>query len=211
MDPLATLLYSIDERLGKIDGISVMINSVLSTVSSLTDKLVTLEERYNSLHSGLVDLAGRVSHLEACDKDRVAVKSMLGNMTEDRSRCSQPVPIRDVTDLEIRTLQLEIQALSDQLVLTGLPELPNEDLVQIVRSLGEVLKVPVKPSDLVSVKRLGKGKTDSGPSEARDIAVKFGSPRLPCEFISGKKYIKDLRAGRIDARLSESPVHLNCC
>lgn len=208
MDPLATLLSSIDERLGKIDVISGVVNSVSSSVRSLTTKFGSLEKAYTNIQSCLVDLTDRVCRLEARDKDTIAGEDLLEKTAEERS-LRQPESMRDDTELEIRMLKLETQSLADQLVLTGLPVLPHENLVQTIRSLGEVLHVSLVPSDLISVKRLGKSKTEFGSPQARDVLVKFSSPRLPCDFISGKKMKKELRAGHIDPRLSESPVFLN--
>ncbi|CAG5100520.1 Protein of unknown function [Cotesia congregata] len=126
--------------------------------------------KFDELSVRIGSLETRVSKLESgasggCSKEVADKISKAANILVD-------------CNFEQRALQLESQALENELSISGLLETGNEDLSGIVGHLFEALEVPFSTTKVRFARRIDKPpaqKTGSANSRQRDILVKFDS------------------------------------
>ncbi|KAH0553353.1 hypothetical protein KQX54_001691 [Cotesia glomerata] len=158
-----------------INAVLTSINTRLGLLKIVNDKLTTLTACMDKLQEDQITLDRHVLQLEArsCSNGDVDQQETIIEQVTERL-CALRKESTDVY-IEARQLELESRMLNDQLVNSGIPEIPSEDLIQTVIRLGSMIDVPNLTHDsLHYAEKIGK----KGQSRVRSIVVKCKSPQL---------------------------------
>ncbi|KAH0567852.1 hypothetical protein KQX54_015070 [Cotesia glomerata] len=111
--PQSAVLEQINEKLGLIQDISNKVDGVIEKLDDLNEICKNLRKDYESLNK-------RVTAVE--DASAAAFSEVLSNVET----------FKQLQDIEMRQLSLETEQLFDHLIISGIPELPTENLSSIV-------------------------------------------------------------------------------
>ncbi|KAH0568308.1 hypothetical protein KQX54_020303 [Cotesia glomerata] len=155
-ESITKILQNINEKLGLIKDVKMEIHGVVKKLDELNNICKNLQENY-------VNLEKRVAAVENAS----AVSSEVDHNSNS---------VKLTQSIEVRQLLLEMQQLSDQLVVSGVPEMPTEDLEDIVINLSNSLGLQgIDVNGVSSVERLRKRKiavAGADSSRSRDIVIK---------------------------------------
>ncbi|XP_074107215.1 uncharacterized protein LOC141532664 [Cotesia typhae] len=192
--PQSDVLEQINEKLGLIQDISKKVNGVIEKLDDLNEICKTLRKDYESLDK-------RVTAVE--DASAAASSEVRSNVET----------VKQLQDIEMRQLSLETKQLSDHLIISGIPELPTENLSGIVMNLSRRLELQgLDNQHILSVERLGKKKicvAGNDSSYSRDILVKCQSSIIINKFFEAKKVHRDITADLVIQGVRNLPVYIN--
>ncbi|XP_044582947.1 uncharacterized protein LOC123263967 [Cotesia glomerata] len=192
--PQSDVLEQINEKLGLIQDISKKVNGVIEKLDNLNEICKTLRKDYESLDK-------RVTAVE--DASAAASSEVRSNVET----------VKQLQDIEMRQLSLETKQLSDHLIISGIPELPTENLSGIVMNLSRYLELQgLDNQHILSVERLGKrkiGVAANDSSHSRDILVKCQSSIIINKFFEAKKIHRDITADLVIQGVRNLPVYIN--
>lgn len=153
-----------------------------------------LVSSHDELMKRLSDLGDKYNTLS---KDNAKLSDRCDGLLSDNERLSSLLTCA----LE-RIEYLERSSCDDEVIVTGLPEEPNEDLGSTMRSIGDASGVGFMRTDVVSARRLG---SDAGePGRPRSVLVRLSSHILRRELLQRKRLKGTLLAGDVPG-LGASP------
>jgi hypothetical protein len=107
-------------------------------------------------------------------------------------------------ELRLRVDDLEQYSRNNNVEITGIPETPQEDVMAVVRAVGEKLKMEVVPDDFEAVHRV----PTQSQTMPKPILVRFLRRRRKEEMIAKGKKIH-LKGTDIHETFGEKPVFIN--
>jgi len=132
--------------------------------------------------------------VEMADSKRQIVQLEAENSTLKSTLCNVQ---RDIVELQQRTRIQNIE-------IKGFPETENEDLMAVLFSLAQFLKVPFEPDCINVVHR-----TQAAEGRIRPIVVNFFSRELKKLWVDRARKLRSINARDINRRLANSKIYIN--
>lgn len=157
-------------------------NSLREYLKSLNDKM-----------DRVLNLAERVDRIE----QNVAHNTQAINSTQH--------------DFNMYKAQTDHALLRSELVISGLPESPSEDLVGILLTISKELKVVMEPKDVLYISRSSPSQpsTSDSSDKPRTIVANLSSPKLRTDFIQGMRLKKALYVNSDDPAMPRIRIYIN--
>lgn len=196
-------------------------SSILEEIHKKLDKVVKIGEKLEDIKAKVTKMAGdfdilrgsvaaleiMVSKLETGVDHYIGEGATNAIVSELEERISKSVHTKAIEEIEARQLLMESQYLSDQIVVSGIPESDSENLIVTVERLGELLEVNnVGLEELISAERIGKKRNER---IRRDIFVKCKTSQTVNNFINGKKQKQNLTANMLINSAPRAPIYVN--
>lgn len=160
------------------------LNDSQKSADQLHDKFDTLKAKQDELTEKFNVLEKRVDDLE---KTKTS-----GSSKSATDKVSKAADLLITSKFEQRALQIESQALADELSISGLKEKVGDDLNTVVGNLFNELGTPMDKSKIKFVRRIGKqieARTRFGKQKQRDVLIKFDTKETVDSIITKAKNI----------------------
>jgi hypothetical protein len=181
LDAITALREEINKRLdytnSKLDKLQTDVNSVVIEMSNMREQI-----RENSLK---------------CETNRDAIKSL----TDENEKLKN-----EVTRLKMDMLELQQHTRKNNLVITGIPLTPKENMFSILNKVSTLLNIRYEICDISAAHRLPGKRGDNRPPA---IVVAFVSRAMKSEWITARKLRKTLTAKEINSAWPDLQVYLN--
>ncbi|XP_048478236.1 uncharacterized protein LOC125488798 [Plutella xylostella] len=146
-------------------------------------KITKMLEEFEEVKSAMSFMSGQYDDLhkktdEMCKKVSV-MEHKLEQVEQQNSRISQ---------LERKLDDMEQQARQNNVEISNLPEKRGENLLSIVKTLGDNINHPLAPQDVVSVHRVPQANPTS--TQPKNVIVKLATRELKDNFVSAARKVK---------------------
>jgi regulator of replication initiation timing len=180
---------------------NVNYNDVLKLVQELKSEFKHVEkslgESLNSCHEELITANEK---LLAQTNEIASLKGALEKMVSENTSLRNTI-----SKLETRIDDLEQYSRRNNFEIHGVPQNPNENVLNIVKSVGDAIGVKIEESMIDACHRL---KTNQGSGRAPGIIVKMVR-RIDTETILQKRRVKKDLSTRHLGLAVDSPVYIN--
>lgn len=176
------MLANLEKQLSKLNKLDELdkLSGLEKSVNQLLTKFDTLEQNENKLTKQVQDLQKRVGDLESKDSSSPEISDKVVQAAELLNSCH----------FEQHALQMESQALADELSISGLDEAVDEDLKKTVQKLFILTDTAADVSKIKFVRRIGKPieqNTRYAKQKQRDVLVKFTTKETADHIVSKMK------------------------
>lgn len=179
---------------------------VLAAISKLSDEInKKIDLRFDKLTEDIADMKDSFDVLR---QEVAAVKKSQESIVSDVSVLKEEnISLKGEVNL-LRSQVVDLQQYSriNNVIITGIPVTPNEDMLSILGNVAEVLHVPFKKTDVSAAHRLAIRKGETRPPS---IVVQFVSRASKAEWIRAKKVKKTLSSTELRGSLPKYEIFIN--
>lgn len=193
----------------------VTIKKLLEAINLKLDGLKTCEKKVDKLIENFGTLREDLKELKAAQKKTDADVASLGQRLDAvESRAVEAKTALSIAD-ETVLLRAACDQVSNQLLVSGLPETGNDDAKLLATALTDALETPLEPGVLVDAYRVGKRvrakgvQREGGSAGARSLVIVFNSKDFCKKLINAKKNKPNLTAKEIDRSLADKRIYVN--
>lgn len=173
-----------------------------STLNSLNDKCNLIESKMDNMEVIVTNNVSRLNDFEDVMKSRELGESRSAAVEEEVNQLKS-----EVARLTQENTEREQYMRMNNLEITGVPEMKNESLKDIIINISRKLEVPIDSSNINFVRRVASWSDHRRPPK---IVVQF-SGRDPVEaLLAAVRKRRGLRASELGYGDGEASVFINC-
>lgn len=177
------------------------LDDVLTAINEIRQTQITNEREFNKAYEAL---NAQMSENTAAIKDQTAsnedFKKMMENVIAENNHLKQKIK-----NLEEKIETMEQYSRSNCVEIHGLPQQPNENVLDVVKQVGRALDMDVSDNMVDACHRLGKRLGGGGPS---GIIVKFVRRIDKEEFIRRRRVKRTLSTRHLNMA-DDRPIFVN--
>ncbi|XP_022821342.1 uncharacterized protein LOC111352886 [Spodoptera litura] len=173
-----------------------------SEQSVMKQRITELDTKYDDLAREIDDLKNSVQFL---GNDQSDLSKKVGECSE-RMRESTNTH-HTVVELVSKIDYLEQTARSCNIEICNVPERRNEDLMSLMTNIGTSIKFSIKPSDIISVKRVPHAVQNN--NKPKNIVAKFTSCILRDNILSASRLHKGLNTQQCGISGTSVPIYMH--
>lgn len=113
-----------------------------------------------------------------------------------------------VIELESELNDIKQEKLANQIVISGIPKIPNEKLAEVLVKIGGKLEVNIKEDEIISARRMEKSATESINYTA-PILVTLRNVQLKTELLQKQKTLGKLITDQIQLEPKGKMIYIN--
>lgn len=182
------------------------ITSMLSEINNNMIKLNTdncnINKCLTETNKKLCDMEKFLNHTAECqgefDKRLQALEQNMPQINDFDSRFSS---------LQIQISNMEQQSRQSNIEISNLPERRGENLLNILESLGEIIKCPIRPTDITAVHRVPHA--DRNNQRPKNVIVKFSNRMLRDNVIAACRAVRGLDSNVLSISGPPVTVYIN--
>lgn len=176
------------------------INDVDFDNMNMNDMLKTLYHSQQFISNQIDDFAKKQNQLINDNKElKQQVKKNSFKTTQLESK---------VIELESELNDIKQEKLANQIVISGIPKVPNEKLADVLVKIGGKLEVNIKDEEIISARRMEKSNSESNNYTA-PILVTFRNVQLKTELLQKQKMLGKLVTDQVDLEPKGKMIYIN--
>ena len=121
-----------------------------------------------------------------------------------RSSATDAAPKGMISSISRRLQRLEEVNWHHELAVTGLPDFPNTDTMEVISSIATAINVPFANADVAAATCI-----DSKKSKSKTLIVRFTSAIIRDSWLNKKRTKKDLKAIEVFPNWPETMIYIN--
>ncbi|XP_013188152.2 uncharacterized protein LOC106133093 [Amyelois transitella] len=170
--------------------VSCEMASISSKLIEINSNIVELKTDNINIRKSVDETNQRLSEMEkALNFSIERQESFDGRLKKVEENMTQASDINaQVQALELKLALMEQQARQCNIEISNLPERRNENLIGVLNSLGNYIKQPINPVDIVSVHRVPHA--DPSSRRPKNVVVKLSNRILRDNIISACRAVK---------------------
>ncbi|KAL4709107.1 hypothetical protein ACJJTC_015646 [Scirpophaga incertulas] len=172
---------------------SIMKDDIIDTLSSIQNEIGTMRAEYIQLKQDVASLREEVQGIQA--QHLVERQEALEVRIEDIVGKCSPDSDSKLSEIFAKIDVLEQQARSCNLEICNVPDKRNESLPTLIEKIGNVLKCPVRGSEVISIHRVPHAERDN--PRPKNIIVKFSTRLQRDNLLSAFRKAKKLSTDQI--------------
>ncbi|KAL4720852.1 hypothetical protein ACJJTC_016721 [Scirpophaga incertulas] len=172
---------------------SIMKDDIIDTLSSIQNEIGTMRAEYIQLKQDVASLREEVQGIQA--QHLVERQEALEVRIEDIVGKCSPDSDSKLSEIFAKIDVLEQQARSCNLEICNVPDKRNESLPTLIEKIGNVLKCPVRGSEVISIHRVPHAERDN--PRPKNIIVKFSTRLQRDNLLSAFRKAKKLNTDQI--------------
>ena len=183
------------------DDIRTTLTGIQKDMQVLRTQQTVLKQQVSTLRDDIVDL-------QTSSQYQMAEHDTLKKRVDDLSRNTSSAGCESaMSDLETKIDLLEQQARQSNVEICNLPERRNENLPSIIEAIGNILKSPISPNNIVAVHRVPHAHQAS--TRPKNIILKFTSRLQRDNLLSAYRKANSLKSDQIGVSGTVASVYIN--
>lgn len=113
-----------------------------------------------------------------------------------------------VIELESELNDIKQEKLANQIVISGIPKKPNENLLELTINVGKKLEVNLKEDEIISARRMEKSNVEANKYIA-PILITFRNNNLKAELLKNQKTMGKVTTDQLEMEPKGKLIYLN--